>query len=217
MLKLYGFDASTWANRVRFVANSLGLDYEYVRVNLIAGEGQTPEFLGMHPAGKVPAMDDDGFHLFESGAISRYLAEKAGSSLYPTGLQVRAQVDQWTEFAAQHIAKAMERIFFNRVFYQVLNVEKDERSLQEGLQFADRFLPIVDTQLGKYRHFAMDDLTLADFVLLAWLDPAELCEIDLSGYPNIMRWRTRLMQEEFYTRCYNSYQEMFQSLGAGTQ
>ncbi|MGH8500518.1 MAG: glutathione S-transferase family protein, partial [Methylococcales bacterium] len=140
MLKIYGFDVSTWSNRVRFTANALGLDYEYNRVNLLAGDGQTREYLAIHPAGKVPAIDDDGFMLFESGAITRYLADKAGSSVYPSDLRTRARVEQWTEFAAQHIAKSMERVFFNRVLYKVMKVEKDENSLREGLKYLDRFL-----------------------------------------------------------------------------
>jgi glutathione S-transferase len=214
MLKIYGFDVSTWSNRVRFTANSLGLDYDYVQVDLLGGQGQSKDYLAIHPAGKVPAIDDEGFVLFESGAITRYLADKVGSSLYPADLQKRARVEQWTEFAAQHIAKAMERIFFNRVLYKVMNLEKDERSLQEGLKFMGRFLPVVNAQLEKSRHFAMDDLTLADFVLLAWLDPVEICEVDLSAYPKLTEWRKRLMQQDFYTRCYPSYQAMFQSLAA---
>lgn len=214
MLKFYGFDVSTWSNRVHFTLNAVGLDYEYIQLNLMAGEGQTKEHLAIHPAGKVPAIDDDGFILFESGAITRYLAAKAGSSLYPADLQKRARVEQWTEFAAQHIAKAMERVFFNRVIYKALKAEKDENSLNEGLKFLDRFLPLVNHQLGNYEHFAMDDLTLADLVLLAWLDPADICQVDLSGYPNITQWRSKLVQQDFYTRCFSSYQAMLQSRAA---
>ena len=214
MLKIYGFDASPWTNRVRFTANSLGLEYDYVQVNLLAGDGQKDEYLAIHPAGKVPSIDDDGFILFESGAISRYLADKVGSGLYPTDLHKRALVEQWTEFATNHIAGAMQKIFFNRVLYQVMNTAKDENSLQDGLNFLDRFLPVVNSQLGKCQYLAMNDLTLADLILLAWLDPVEVCTVDLSDYANISKWRKQLMQEKFYTSCYKSYQEMFQSLAA---
>lgn len=214
MIRIFGFDVSTWTNRVRFAANSMGLDYDYVVIDLLSGQGQTPEYRAIHPAGKVPAMDDDGFRLFESGAICRYLAEKTGSPLYPASLKERAVVDQWTEFSAQHVAKAMEKVFFNRVFHRVIGVDSDERSLQEGLGFLDRFLPIVEGQLGKSRYLARDELSLADFALLAWLDPAELCELDLTGYPILVEWRGRLMQEAFYTRCFSSYGDAFQSLPA---
>ena len=114
MLKIYGLDVSTWTNRVRFTANYLGLKYEYIPVNLAAGEGQAKDYLAIHPAGKIPALDDDGFRLFESGAIAKYLAAKNNSNLYPTDIKKRAIVDQWSDFVALHVAKAMERVVFNR-------------------------------------------------------------------------------------------------------
>ena len=76
MLIIYGADLSTPANKVRFVANALGLEYEYHRISLRDKEGQTEEYKRVHPAGKIPAIDDDGFVLFESNAIIRYLADK---------------------------------------------------------------------------------------------------------------------------------------------
>jgi len=214
MLKIYGLDVSTWTNRVRFTANSLGLRYEYIPINLAAGEGQAEDYLAIHPAGKIPALDDDGFRLFESGAIAKYLAAKNNSSLYPTDLKKRAIVDQWSDFVALHVAKAMERVVFNRIIYQIFDAEKDERSLQDGLAFLERFLPIIDTQLGKSAHLASDELSLADMVLLAWLDPAELSEVDLSPYQNIVRWRNALKQEDFYTTCHKDYQEAFEAMTA---
>ena len=83
MLKIYGANLSGPANKVRFTANYLGLDYEYVQVKIREGEHRHPEFLAINPVGKIPAMDDDGFVLFESSAIVRYLAEKHDSDLYP--------------------------------------------------------------------------------------------------------------------------------------
>ena len=95
MLKIYGGDLSSPANKVRFVANYLGLKYEYIAVKLREGEHQKPEFLKINPIGKIPAIDDAGFCLFESNAICRYLADKSSSSVYPRGLQERAIVDEW--------------------------------------------------------------------------------------------------------------------------
>ncbi len=209
MLKIYGFPISTWANRVRFTANRLGLDYEYVTIDLTKGEGQTESYLAIHPAGKVPAMDDDGFILFESGAIVNYLANKANSELYPQELKQRALVDQWSDFASNQIATPMGKVLFNTVIYKFVGAEKDENSLQEGRAFLDRFLPMIDAQLGKVSYLASDQLSLADMVLLAWLDPAELCEVDLSGYGNIIRWRDQLKQEDFYTVCHKDYRDLF--------
>jgi glutathione S-transferase len=69
MLIIYGSDFSAPANKVRFVANALGLDYEYKVVRIRDGENKTEEFKKMHPAGKIPVINDHGFILFESNAI----------------------------------------------------------------------------------------------------------------------------------------------------
>jgi len=214
MLKIYGFDLSTWTNAARFTANALNLEYEFVRVNLAAGEGQQPEYLAIHPAGKVPAMDDDGFRLFESGAIQRYLARKAGSDLYPEGLHEQALVDQWALFSSLHVGSAMAKVLFNKMVYQLVGAEQNTVELEEGERFLDRFLPIVDRQLGREAFLANGRVSIADHLLLAWLDPAELSAVDLSAYPHIGRWRTALKSESFYTQCHRDYAEMFRALTA---
>lgn len=211
MLKIYGFPLSIPSNKVRFVANHLGLDYEYLPVNLMAGEHMKEEHLKLHPAGKVPVMDDEGVVLFESGSIIKYLAQKHGSDLYPDSLIEKAEVDKWTDFVTIHVAAAFNRVVFNRLLAPAVGVEVDDRSLKDGLGFLDRFLPVVENQLSENPFIAGDKLTLADFNLLSVLDPAEAAQIDLSSYPHITNWRKRLQSEEFYTRCHKSYTDALQS------
>jgi glutathione S-transferase len=210
MLKIYGLDFSPWVNRVRFTANQIGLDYDYISVDLLGGEGQSPEYKQLHPAGKVPVIDDDGFVLFESGAICRYLATKSTSPLYPNDVKSKAIVDQWTDYSVTHIAMAMQKVLFNSVIYKFMDKEQDKRSLEEGQEFLQRFLPIIDTQLSSTKYLAGDSISLADMILLAWLDPAEITEFDLSPHQHICTWRDQLKQESFYTKCYLNYQDLFQ-------
>jgi glutathione S-transferase len=215
MLTIYGTELSSPSNKVRFVANEMGLEYVYKSVNLISGENQSPEHLKLHPAGKVPVIDDDGFVLFESTAIIRYLAAKCDSTLYPAGAKQRALVDQWADFASHHVGTAVSRVLVNRVFAPFLNQEVDERSLAEGLSFLERFLPVVDTPLEERRYLAGGELTLADFSLLAALDPAEVAQVDLSGYLNVTRWRQDLMGRDFYTKCHKSYGDVLAAITGG--
>jgi glutathione S-transferase len=210
MLKIYGLDFSPWVNRVRFTANHIGLEYDYVKVDLLNGDGQSEEYKQVHPAGKVPAIDDNGFILFESGAICRYLSAKSASPLYPDDVKSKAVVDQWTDYSVIHIAMAMQKVLFNQVIYKLMDKEQDKRSLEEGLEFLQRFLPIVDTQLSTANYLAGKELSLADMVLLAWLDPAEISELDLSPYQHISHWRKQLKQQAFYTSCYQHYEDLFQ-------
>lgn len=207
MLTIYGSDLSSPANKVRFVANYLGLKYEYKKIDLGAGEQRKPEILKLNPVGKVPFIDDDGFVLAESGAIIKYLADKVGSALYPKGLKERALVDQEIDFVTLHVNAALQKIVYNRVFAPRRKIAVDERSLEEGLNFLGRFLPIVEAQLAKSAYLAGNTLTLADMTLLSGLDPAEVAGIDLSPYPGIRAWRENLRKQEFYTKCYNQYGE----------
>src|SRR5476649_1706755 len=202
MLTVYGFDFSSTANKVRFAANAMGLQYEYRRVNLFAGEQKTPEFQKLNPIGRVPAIDDDGFKVFESAAIIRYLADKNNSSLYPKDLQKRTIIDQWIDFANLHVATALARVTFNRVMYKMLNAEKDERSLADGVKFLGQFLPLIEKQLKENKYLAGGEMTLADINLLAVLDPVELSSVDLSAYPSIVNWRKNLKTQSFYTKCH---------------
>ncbi len=215
MLKIYGADLSGPSNKVRFVANALGLEFEYRRVNLMEEENKTEDYLKRHPAGKVPAIDDDGFVLFESNAIIKYLAVKAGSPLYPKETEKQAVIDQWIDFASHHIGAALNRVVFNRVFAPFLKMEVDERSLNEGLSFLDRFLPVAETQLQANTYLAGNELTLADFNLLALLDPAEIAGIDLSGYPGISTWRENLQEQLFYTKCHKNFGEAIKKVTGG--
>src|SRR5271154_460890 len=152
MLTIFGFDFSSPANKVRFAANAMGLEYEYKRVNLFAGEQKSPEFLKLNPIGRVPAIDDNGFKAFESTAIIKYLADKNNSPLYPKDLQKRTIVDQWIDFSNIHVAAALARVTFNRVMYKMLNVEKDERSLADGIKFLGQFLPTLEKQLKENKY-----------------------------------------------------------------
>lgn len=207
MLKIYGSDLSAPANKVRFVANAMGLPYEYKKVDLRGGEHQKPEFLKVNSIGKIPAMDDEGFTLFESNAIIRYLAGKSNSPLYPKDLKQRALVDAWIDFGSMHVGAALMKVTYNRVFAPRRNLPVDENSIKEGLSFLDRFLPIVDGQLSKNKYLTGSTMTLADLNLLALLDPAEVSDIDLSKYKNLSRWRKELKSQEFYTKCHKEYGE----------
>lgn len=207
MLKIYGADLSTPANKVRMAVNALGLDHEYIRVSIRDGENRRPEFLKINPVAKIPVIDDGGFVLFESGAICRYLAGKVGSDLYPADLKQRAVVNQWVDFAAIHIIGAMSKVVFNRIFYKMAKAELDERSLQDGLNFLKRFLPVADDQLGKNAFLAGEKMTLADITLLSGLDPCEVAQIDLAPYKNIVKWRSALQKKDFYQKCYKEYGE----------
>jgi glutathione S-transferase len=107
MITLYSFPQSR-SLRAAWTLEELGLEYQCRHVALDKGEGQTAEHLARHPDGKVPAIEDDDVHLFESAPICRYLAEKYGDgTLLPGDPAARAQVDQWLSFIVTEIEQPL--------------------------------------------------------------------------------------------------------------
>lgn len=201
MLKLYGHFMSTPSNTVRLCASYLKLPHDYVHVDLQSGEHQTPEYLAINPAGRVPAMDDDGFKLSQSIAISKYMCAISGpSDFYPEDLQQQAKVEESLNFAGSHAMPAMGRIFFNKVVAPLLGEASDEASITTGEKMFARDLPVFETALQAHDYLAGDKLTLADIILMTSLEPAEMVGLDLSVYPAITKWRKSIMARDFYQR-----------------
>lgn len=211
MLTLYSNPLSSPANKIRFLLHYLAIPYELKIVNIGAGEQKQSDFLKINPYGKVPAIDDNGFRLAESNAILRYLADKYPSNLYPKNLEERAIVEQWLDFATNHIATATAKIMWNTYFYRLMGTAKDERSLQDGRLWLDNYLPVLERQLTKQAYIAGNHLTIADFSLLAALDVAELVDIHLAAYPHLKAWRHNLMAESFYQDCHSNYAASFKA------
>lgn len=207
MLKIYHAPLSGGANKVRMCANALGLEYEAIAVDLGSGKQRTPEYLAVNPFGKVPAIDDDGFYLFESNAIVKYLCRKHGSVLYPRELHSQAVVDQWCDFAVSLLAPAFGRVVFNRLLAPMRGASVSQESLEDGLRFIGNYLPVIEERLGASAYIARPEMTIADIAILSVLDPAEACEIELSGFSRLYTWREALRAQKFYRDVHAYYGE----------
>jgi len=201
MLNIYGHFLSMPTNKVRLCVSYLGLPHDYHHVDLQKGEHQTPEYLAINPAGRVPAIDDDGFLLSQSDAICKYMCGLSGpSSFYPDDIHKQAKINQWIDFTTQHVLAAMGRVFFNRVVAKLLGQEPDEASVKTGMDMLARDLPMFEAKLARHDFVIGEKITLADITLAAALEPSEMCGVDLTPYKAITKWRAAIMEREFYKR-----------------
>ncbi|HYM34637.1 MAG TPA: glutathione S-transferase family protein [Steroidobacteraceae bacterium] len=198
MLKVYGIDRSR-AARTIWLCRELGLKYEQVQVNFADANTKTPEFLAVNPSGKIPAIDDDGFHLSESMAINIYLAKKHGSALMPKELRDEAKLLQWSFWVMTEIEKPLLNVMLQRMpplpdpqaekYFRERNprnaeVEKTSvETLQKPLAYLNDQLAKRDYLLGK--EFMLADLNVAS--VMTWAIRAKL---DMSAFPNVQRWLT---------------------------
>lgn len=182
--------------KVEYVAKLLKIPYAFRELDT-QKDLQTPEHLARHPVGKIPAIDDDGFSMFESGAIIRYLCDKNNSEYYPRDLKKRALVDQWIDFVSHHVGSGMGKIAHQKVFAPMRGAPVDQADLEKGYKEADRFLPAVEAQLKKHKFLAGDKMTIADITLLTALFYADKSGFDLSKYHHLAAWREVMMNMEF--------------------
>ena len=198
-MKLYSGRRSPNARKVRLLARELDLELEIVNPDFAKGELRSAQFLAMNPNGKVPVLDDEGFVLWESCAILRYLAEKRPErGLAPTDKRARAVVDQWLFWWAAHCEPALLQLVFEKLVKPFLKIgSPDERLVAASETELARYLPILDKQLEGKDHIA-GDLSIADFAVAPWFESAAVVGVTLDAYPNIARWLAALQKHPYW-------------------
>ncbi|MBV8972368.1 MAG: glutathione S-transferase N-terminal domain-containing protein [Sphingomonadaceae bacterium] len=169
--------------KVSVALEELGLPYEVRRIDLSAGEQKQPWFLDICPNGRIPAIVDDGFPVFESGAILIYLAEKTGQ-LMPADPQGRSRVLQWLMFQMGGVGPMMGQA---NVFYRYFP-EKIPAAIARYQGEGRRLFTVLDGQLAKTEYLAGADYSIADIATWCWTRTATWSGIDAEGLPHLARW-----------------------------
>lgn len=188
-MKLYEF-APTRSIRARWMLQELGVDFEAVTVNLMAGEHRRPEFLAINPAGKLPVLIDDGLVLNESAAIVLYLAEKyPDRGFMPTDLRLRAEAYRWLFFAVTELEQPLWRISKHTA------ILPPEDRLAADVPLARRDFLAMAAVLEKHmqdRAYVLGErVSAADFVMAYTLDWADVVEL-LGDFPALRSYLGRM-------------------------
>ena len=189
MLKVYGDYNSGNCYKIKLMLHLLGLEYEWLPVDILKGETETPEFLAKNPNGKVPVVElEDGTCLWESNAILNYLAD--GSEFLPSEARLRTQVLQW-QFFEQYSHEPYIAVARFIQFYLGLPEERLEeyRKLQKR---GYRALTVMEQQLARTPYLVGEHYSIADVTLYAYTHVAHQGGFDLSGYPAIQAWLARV-------------------------
>ncbi|MGK3964218.1 glutathione S-transferase family protein [Sorangium sp. So ce118] len=188
-MKLYEFPP-TRSIRARWTLQELGVEFEAIEVNLVAGDHNRPEFRKINPAGKVPALVDGDFVVTESVAIALYLAEKYPQKrLLPTDLRQRADVDRWLLFTVTELEQPLQRIVRHTSVYPEALRLPAEVDLA-GREFKEMAAVLEGHMQG--RQFVVGDgVTVADFVLAYTLDWGNEAKL-LGDCPKLISYMERM-------------------------
>jgi len=187
-LRIYGI-ARTRAFRALWMAEELGLDYDHVPIEIGPAGARKPEYLAINPNGRLPAIEDDGFRLWESLAITLYLAKKHGQ-LYPTTLESEARAWQWSLWAVQEVDRGVNIWSLHAV--RLPPQERDPQRRAEALKVLQAPFKVLEGALAGRPYLLGEEFTVADLNVAAVISRA--VDMDLSATPRLARWLERCLE-----------------------
>ncbi|MCC7256878.1 MAG: glutathione S-transferase family protein [Gammaproteobacteria bacterium] len=176
-MRLYTFTVTPNNRKVEAFVRHFDLDVDIHHVSFKDKETQTPAYLAINPMGKVPALVDGDFRLWESNAILTYLGTKFPETRsVPADARGRADLDRWLHWQSCHLTPAMGALKTAE--------EKDLAAVAPLLAILERQLDGRDCLLG--------DLTVADFAIAAYLMTKLGRQLDYSACPRVAAWVARM-------------------------
>jgi glutathione S-transferase len=183
MLRIYG-DARTRAFRCAWLLRELAVEFEHVPVDL--GAARSIEFLAINPNGKVPALVDGTFVVWESIAINLYLTKKYGGELAPRTLEEEALILQWSLWVVSECEQNALAVF-NHKFPRFGRQPSDAEAAQAA-QRLKQPLSVLEQALASKPYLLGDRFTVADLNVVSILAGAKAAGLDLGDVPDVARW-----------------------------
>jgi glutathione S-transferase len=190
---LHGLSRSVYTRMARLALEEKGVRYTLEEVEIFGPEGVPREHLARQPFGRIPALVHDGFTLYETGAITRYVDETfTGIRLQPQEPRARARMNQVIGIMDSYCYRPMIwGVFFAWIVAPAENIAPDEQHLTESLTKSRTCCRALQEILGGKRYFAGDELTLADLhalPILLYFSMASAGAEMLSAHPSLRTW-----------------------------
>lgn len=187
-MKLYGHPLSGNSHRVQALLEILGLEYEFILVDLPNGAHKKPDFLALNPLGQVPVFEDGDLVLRDSTAILTYLAEKydATGAWLPKDAVTRAQVQQWLSVAVHEIVNGPFVVRAAAIF----GMPCDEEAVKA--KTTDLFDALFEPHLKSNNWLVNATPTVADLACYSYVARVVEGDFSLDAYPAISGWLKRV-------------------------
>ncbi len=190
---LFGAEYSVYTRIARLALEEKGVPYAFEAVDIFAADGPPDGYLERHPFARIPAFEQDGFQLYEAGAITRYVDEAfPGPALQPDAPKQRARMSQIMSILDSYGFRALVwDVFFERVRAPQTGRESDEAKIEAGLEMSGACLAALDGIRGDRSWLASPEVSLADchaypMFTLFRLAPEGLSLLE--EYPGLVDW-----------------------------
>jgi glutathione S-transferase len=188
MIKIWGRNTSSNVQKAMFAVGELKLAYERIDIGGAFGKNREPAYLAMNPNGLVPTLEEeDGFLLWESNSIIRYLAAKHGmGSLMPSDLRTRARASQWMDWQLTVMGPALTPVFWNLV--RTPPEQRDHKAIADGKVKVTAAVKILDDQFAKTAFAAGDAFSMGDIPVSIMSYRFRALVPERPPFPNFERW-----------------------------
>ncbi len=162
MIKVWGRNTSSNVQKVMWAIGEIGLPHERIDVGGAFGKNRDAEYLAMNPNGLVPTLEEeDGFTLWESNSIVRYLAAKHKSAvLEPADLRGRALASKWMDWQLSVAGPALTPVFWGMI--RTPPEKRNHAEIEDGKKKSTVAMSMMDEQLGKTAYLAGDTFSFGD-------------------------------------------------------
>lgn len=202
---VFGAPRSVYVRAVRLALEEKGVDYKLVPVDIFAPGGPPSEHLARHPFGKIPAFEHAGFHLYEAGAITRYVDEVfTGPPLQPSDPRGRARMNQIISIIDSYVYRTLVwDIYVERVAHPASGIASDEAKIAAALPKAEVCLSALDELMGEAPWFAGPAISLADLHAAPMFAPFRMASEGqhlLSRHDRLSEWWGRISARPSFAR-----------------
>jgi glutathione S-transferase len=197
MLQIHGRKNSNQVIQLMWTVAELGLDHVRHNVGGSFGGLDTNEYANLNPNRLVPTIDDDGFVLWESYAIIRYLCRRYGTgTLWPADVQQAASADRWMEWTNSRFIGTFFPIFWGLI--RTAKADQDADKIAASVRATGELLQIVEQQLEGKQFITGASLTMGDIPLGSMMYKYYTLDIERPVLPNIEAWYARLCERPAY-------------------
>jgi glutathione S-transferase len=197
MLKIYGRATSSNVQKVLWCCGEIGLEFERIEIDAAFGGLKNPAYLAVNPNGLMPTIDDDGFILWESNVIVRYLAAKHSSGrLCPAGLRARADCERWMDWQQTAIATPMGVLF--RALLREPREAASEEQLRAALSRCGDLWRMLEARLADRAFVGGDALTMGDIALGNAIHRWYRLPLERPELPRLRKWYDSLCARPAY-------------------
>ena len=199
MLKIWGRANSSNLKKVTWLCEEIGLPYGRIDAGMNFGVVNTPEYRKLNPNGLVPTIEDEGFILWESNAVVRYLAARhAAGTLWPTDLKVRGDADRWMDWCTSTLWPAFRPVFWNLV--RTPPEQRNAKEIEAGSKKTAELLAHLDAALAGRSVVAGDALTIGDIAFGPVLYLVENVPFNRPKLANYDAWYARLSERPAFRK-----------------